>query len=202
MAGLSMEALAEKSGGLITKQAIGKYEKGKMKPSGEVLMALSGALGVKPNYFFRSPRTDFSKLNFRKRSNLKAKEIAVVKHRALDFLERYLEIEEILDEKGAFVNPLPREVSIVTNLGHIERAAKSVRTEWGLGVAPVSNLVELLEGHGVRIIEVESNEKFDGISAWADNIPIIAVRKQNDVVRRRFTIAHGTWPYSVRVWHF
>ena len=54
----------------------------------------------------------------------------------------------------------------------------------------MSNLIELLEDHGFRIIEVESNEKFDGISAWADNIPIIAVRKQNDAVRKRFTIAH------------
>ncbi|MBW2216553.1 MAG: helix-turn-helix transcriptional regulator [Deltaproteobacteria bacterium] len=36
MAGLSMEALAKKAGALISKQAIGKYEKGKMKPSGDL----------------------------------------------------------------------------------------------------------------------------------------------------------------------
>lgn len=40
MAGMSMEDLAKKLGGLVTKQAIGKYEKGHMMPTPEVLAKL------------------------------------------------------------------------------------------------------------------------------------------------------------------
>lgn len=40
MAGLSMEDLANRLGGMVTKQAIGKYEKGRMMPSPEVLERL------------------------------------------------------------------------------------------------------------------------------------------------------------------
>lgn len=44
MAGMSMEDLAEKLGGLVTKQAISKYEQGRMLPSPEVLERLVAVL--------------------------------------------------------------------------------------------------------------------------------------------------------------
>ncbi len=50
MAGLSMEALAQKTDSIVTKQAIGKYEKGKINHSSEVLLALAKALDVKADY--------------------------------------------------------------------------------------------------------------------------------------------------------
>jgi len=46
MAGLSMEDLAGKLGGLVTKQAISKYEQGQMLPSREVLEKLVEALKI------------------------------------------------------------------------------------------------------------------------------------------------------------
>jgi Zn-dependent peptidase ImmA (M78 family)/transcriptional regulator with XRE-family HTH domain len=48
MAGLSMEELARRLGGIVTKQAIAKYEKGKMRPSPEVLERLSKVLDIPP----------------------------------------------------------------------------------------------------------------------------------------------------------
>ncbi len=190
MAGLSMEALAKKAGDLISKQAIGKYEKGKMKPSGDVLMALSRALEVKPDYFFRFPSVQLSNLEFRKKSSLKVKEQERIKHKALDFLERYFEIEEILETRVAFKNPIPSESRQVLNLSDVESSAMMLRKKWDLGTAPVANLMELLEHKGVRIFEIETSDKFHGISAWADEIPVIAVRAEDDLVRKRFTIAH------------
>ena len=190
MAGLSMEALAKKAEDLISKQAIGKYEKGKMKPSGEVLMALSRALGVKPDYFFRFPSVRLSNLEFRKKSSLRVKEQNRIKHKALDFLERYFEIEDILETRVAFKNPIPSKNRQVLNISDVENAAMTLRNKWDLGTAPVTNLMELLEHKGVRIFEIETNDKFHGISAWADEIPVIAVRAQDGLVRKRFTIAH------------
>lgn len=46
MAGLSMEDLAKRIGGMVTKQAIGKYEKGRMMPTPEVLEQLIKVLQI------------------------------------------------------------------------------------------------------------------------------------------------------------
>jgi Zn-dependent peptidase ImmA (M78 family)/transcriptional regulator with XRE-family HTH domain len=46
MAGLSMEDLAKRLGGMVTKQAIGKYEKGRMMPTPEVMERLIEVLRI------------------------------------------------------------------------------------------------------------------------------------------------------------
>jgi Zn-dependent peptidase ImmA (M78 family)/transcriptional regulator with XRE-family HTH domain len=56
MAGLSMEDLAQRLGGIVTKQSIGKYENGLMKPSPDVLAALSKALNIPLPSFSPLPR--------------------------------------------------------------------------------------------------------------------------------------------------
>jgi Zn-dependent peptidase ImmA (M78 family) len=50
--------------------------------------------------------------------------------------------------------------------------------------------MELLEDKGVRILEVDLLSDFDGLSAWADEVPVITVNKNHDLVRKRFTIIH------------
>ncbi len=190
MAGLSMEALAKQSGNVVTKQSIGKYEKGLMNPSGDVLRELSRVLKVKPDYFFRSSKINLSGLEFRKKSSLRVKEREKIKYKAIDFLERYIEIEGILGIHKVFVNPIPAKQRHISDLQDIERVSILLRKKWGLGTAPVSNLMELLEDKGVRICELETSESFIGISAWANNIPVIAVRANDDLVRKRFTISH------------
>lgn len=188
MAGFSMESLAEKTGKVITKQAISKYEKGQMNPGSDALLALSRALGVKPDYFFRSQKVILLELEFRRKSKLSRKEEESIKHRTLDFLERYLEIEGILGEKADFNNPLSS--NSISSYADVERSARELRRKWKLGDAPISNLMELLEDKGIRIYEIETGENFHGISARSRDIPVIAVRSQDDLLRKRFTIAH------------
>ena len=48
MAGLSLEDLSEKIGGAVTRQAISKYERGRMLPSPEVLCRLTQTLAIQP----------------------------------------------------------------------------------------------------------------------------------------------------------
>ena len=188
MSGISMETLADKAGHVVTKQAISRYEKGLMNPGGDALVALSKALGVKAEYFFRPQKVILGELEFRKKSRLGRKEEDRIKYRTLDFLERYLEIEDILGDKAIFKNPLSDP--------HVHRpedagkAALDVRRKWKLGEAPISNLIELLEDKGIRIHEIETDDNFNGISAWTDEIPVIAVRLQDDLLRQRFTISH------------
>ena len=53
MAGLSYQGLADKLQGLVTKQALHKYEQDTMMPDSEKLIALANALDVTVNFFFR-----------------------------------------------------------------------------------------------------------------------------------------------------
>ncbi len=190
MAGMSMEALAGASGSLVSKQAISKYEKGSINPSSEVLIAFAKALGVKVDYFFRSSQVEVTGFEFRKRSRLSRKEEDRVTYQARDFLNRYLEIEKVLNLDHDADVPVARRK--IRNHNDIEQAALEIRKNWELGDAPVSQLTELLEDKGFKIFEVETEGDFDGFSGFAENlnIPVIAVFKEGDCVRKRFTIAH------------
>ncbi len=190
MAGMSMEGLAQKAGAVVSKQAINKYEKGKINPSSEVLLALANALDVKVDYFFRSSRITISGIEFRKRSRLTKKEEDRIKYQTIDFIQKYIEIEDILNTRQKYKNPVAH--NRIQSHAEIECAALEIRKKWKLGNGPVPHLIELLEDNGLKIFEVEADERFDGLSGFAEDktIPVIAVLKKQDLVRKRFTIAH------------
>jgi len=190
MAGMSMDALSREAGAVVSKQAISKYEKGQINPGSEVLLALAGALDVKVDYFFRSSKVSISGLEFRKRSRLSKKAEEQIKYQTIDFLQKYLELEDILNIQTPFVNPVSN--NLVRNHEYIERAAQEIRKKWKLGDGPVPHLVELLEDKGFKVFEVADFEHFDGLSGFVEgmDIPVVAVYKDSDLARKRFTVAH------------
>jgi transcriptional regulator with XRE-family HTH domain len=130
MAGFSMDRLSQETGGLITKQAISKYENSKMNPDSQVLNAMAKALGVKAEYFFRDSKVSLLGLEFRKKSRLAKKAEDRIKQKTLDFLERYVEVEEVLNLKAKYKNPLSGLK--VKNRDDIEHASKKLRKLWHL----------------------------------------------------------------------
>jgi Zn-dependent peptidase ImmA (M78 family)/DNA-binding XRE family transcriptional regulator len=190
MAGMSMEVLAQKAGFIVSKQAISKYEKGKIRPCSEVLLALAKALDMKVDYFFRSSKIAVEGIEFRKRARLSKKEEDRIRFRTLEFVQKYLEIEEILNVAPAFKNPVSQ--NHIKGYEDIETAAMEIRKKWKLGNGPIPHLIELLEDKGFKIIELEAEQQFDGLSGFIArrNIPVISIYKNSDLVRKRFTIAH------------
>ena len=192
MAGLSMAALAEKAGSVVSKQSISKYEKGLVKPSSEVLIALAKALDVKIDYFFRPAGVTISSLEFRKKSKLAKKAEDQIRHQTIDFIQKYLELEDILDVHVPFKNPVSRPQ--IRSHNDVEAAAQEIRKKWHLGDGPISQLIEMLEDKGFKVYEVSDFENFDGLSGFVSGmnipIPVMAVYKGYDLVRKRFTLAH------------
>jgi len=188
MAGLSMEDLAEKAGNIVTRQSISKYEKGMMKPSSGVIIRLADSLDVKPEYFFRKNTIELTGMQFRKRANLPAKTIEALKERTIDFLERYLELESILGLQEKFSNPLIDFT--INNLQDVEKAALKLRAAWKLGLAPISNLLELLEENVIRVHEVHNIDDFDGLSTHVGHFHVIVINKSLSTDHIRFTAAH------------
>jgi Zn-dependent peptidase ImmA (M78 family)/DNA-binding XRE family transcriptional regulator len=194
MAGLSLQSLAEKLGNVVTKQALNKYEQGKMKPNSELIIALSNILNVPVNYFYSIPsfEVEFENIDFRRfSSRLSSTHEESIKEKAKDLFERYFELESILnmeDDNQYFEYPL-----LISNPDEAEKAAKKLRKEWDLGYDPIADVVEMLEDKGYKVIEVEADGSFDGFKADIGNKKVIVLRKikdGDDIVRKRFTALH------------
>ena len=131
MAGMSQQKLADATDNLITKQAVSKYEKDRMMPASDILIAISKALGVKSGYFYRQSQVKLTGLEFRKKYRLSKNDENRVKYQTLDFLERYMEIEGIMGQQTVFANPLKN--TTIENQDDAENVALQLRKVWELG---------------------------------------------------------------------
>jgi len=66
-AGLSLRELAARMEGVVTPQAIGKYERNEDMPGSRALMALASALGVGEAYLLSDDELVLEGVDFRKR---------------------------------------------------------------------------------------------------------------------------------------
>lgn len=193
MNGLSLQGLADRIENRITKQAISKYEQGQVVPDSEMIGILADALQVRPDYFHANTEVEFGEIEFRKLKNYPTKEKSRIVEIAKNELSRYIELEEILGIETKFDNPL--EGIAINSQADIEFAAEKLREVWGLGSDAISNVVELLEDHHVKVIEIDSEESFDGFATWVNgkDIPLIVLNRskfENKLDRKRFTALH------------
>jgi Zn-dependent peptidase ImmA (M78 family)/DNA-binding XRE family transcriptional regulator len=189
--GLSLQDLSDKLNKKVSRQALHKYEKGEVVPDSEMIGLLSEALKVRPDFFFRETKVDLGPIEFRKLTRLPAKEENKLVEQVRDQLSRYLELEEIIALESSFENPV--KGLTIHSFDDADNAAQMVRKAWKLGCDPIFNCIELLEDNNIKVIEVESNEAFDGMQTWINgNIPVIAINtakiKSGD--RKRFTVLH------------
>ena len=186
--GLSQQELALRLA--ITKQAVSKYETGKMLPGSTLLIQIAAVLEQKADYFFRPFTILLENVEFRKRERLGERSLESIKIEVADHLERYLELEELLDISSTFDNPL--KDAIMQSPEETEELVMRLLSHWQTGINPLSNVLELLEDKGVKVIEINADPDFDGLSAWVKgNVPIIVLnRSMDDMVRKRFTALH------------
>ncbi len=189
MAGLSLQEVAERMRNPISKQAINQFEQGKNKPEPETLYDLARALNVKIEFFFKQTPLSLGKIEYRKKVKLtKTEEIAIqetAKHR----LEQYFELEEITNNVSQFQNPLDSDF-IVRDLSDIEEAAEMVRSKWNLGIKPISNVIEMLEEKGIKVVEIDASDSFQGFRAEVNQHHLVVLNVNDDVLRKRFTAIH------------
>jgi len=189
LAGLSLRELADKMEGIVSHNAITKYEKGLMMPDSKVLIALAKALDVKIDYFFTPYSVDIDKIEFRKRSKLLVKEANAIKEKATDRISKYIELEQFLNIFNEFTNPV-KDISI-KNGDDVEAAVSHLLTTWKIGLNALPNVIELLEDKEIKVIELDADDDFDGLSGWANQtIPVIVINKNYPADRKRLTSLH------------
>lgn len=188
--GLSLRALAERAH--ITAMAISKYETGKSTPSSGVLLALAQALGVRTEYFFRPVKVELHEVNYRKHSKLPIKKLDQIKGDAIEQIERFIELEQLLPNGPVETFKLPGSLPAqVASLDQIEDVALKLRQAWHLGIDPIPVVTDMLEERGVKIIQSDAIPgNFDGLASKVDGIPVIAVSSNAPGDRQRFTMAH------------
>ena len=194
-AGLSLRGLQERIGGRVTAQAIGKYERDESMPGSGVLIALADALAVPVDYLVGEQEMALESVEFRKKKITGRREEAQVGAKVLRLLERYLMVEEFLGLSSIHWDK-PREAPypVVSDPGEADRAAQSLRMHWGLGLDPIPHLVELMEGHGIKVLSCALG-KIDGLTARVRRagttpVPVLVVNDGDWGERQRLTMAH------------
>jgi Zn-dependent peptidase ImmA (M78 family) len=191
MNGFSLQELSEKLNNTISKQDLNRLETGLMQPDSRVLSALTNALQVTNDYFFKEQTITLEQVEFRKLNKLPKKEQEVVKGKTSEFLERYIELENILGINK--IAPFKFQEFKIKEEEDIEKAATKLREYLKIGTDPIYNINELLEENGIKIFPIKSKYSFSGMSAKiAKNLMVIVYNDEPSIpiVRKRFTILH------------
>jgi Zn-dependent peptidase ImmA (M78 family)/transcriptional regulator with XRE-family HTH domain len=194
-AGLSLRDLAGAIGGRVSAQAIGKYERGEMRPSPAVMRALSRALRVSEDYLLGRGEVRLESVEFRKNRLTSRREEAAIKAAVLAAVEGYLEIEDLLGVPSARWTPPAGLPISVRSLEEVEAAAARLRTLWRLGAGALPDIAEFLEERGVKVIALALPQSVSGLACVARRaqgaaVPVIVVNRADTGERQRLTLAH------------
>ncbi|MBT1686180.1 XRE family transcriptional regulator [Dawidia soli] len=200
--GVSQDVLAQEID--VTRQTLASYEKDTTSPSTAVVRRIAKALEfpfeplfneIKPfdlfNYGFKVIDSSFEKsVQYRREASLDDEILDMVKHVAFDKIRYVLELEDILDSKIEFVNPV-KSMGDIDSKDKAEEAALEVRRKWGIYENPFANVVGVLENRGVKVVEFRGPAGFEGLSARYDGNPIVVLNSAiEEVTRKRFTALH------------
>jgi transcriptional regulator with XRE-family HTH domain len=191
---LTLDELAAQIGGIVTKQALSKYEQNQAQPSPLVLTKLSAALGVKANYFLSSSQITVKFVAYRKATSLLQREKARVESVVSQCLEDRVRIQTLIGQTKTDI--IPWNQLRISSLEDTEKQANYMRMLWELGTSPISNVVGAFEEHQLCVLSIKADEKFDGISALGcdsgSNILAGAIVSRQDVPgeRQRLNLTH------------
>lgn len=193
MMGLSMEKLAELTGGIITKQSISRYEKGLMLPKRVAKLAMAKALNISDSYFDGTNlKIDMPMLRTTSNGKLSEGELQALEAKLSFWAEQYLTKEKEAGFPTQFHNPI--KDTKVSTLEDAIHAADLLREKWHCGDGPIASILRLLERKGIKILSTELPDDVWGMSTWADtSYPLMVLdmrQKKTTVERLRFTAAH------------
>ncbi|KLL11208.1 XRE family transcriptional regulator [Protofrankia coriariae] len=170
--------------------AISQFESGAVQPSPDTVAALSTALMV-PAGFFAQPVTETHEGFFRS-----LRRTAVVdRRRARAVAHVAHDLALYAAAAGRFpasnVPEIPAS-DLDTPVDEIERIVWQIRARWGVPPGPITDVVELLENHGVVVIRLPlGSADVDAFSLPFPDHPVVVLgADKNDRARSRFDAAH------------
>ncbi|MEV0878252.1 ImmA/IrrE family metallo-endopeptidase [Micromonospora echinofusca] len=180
---MTLAQLAVASG--VSVRSITAFENGHKQPSSDTLEALATAMSF-PRPFFEGPPIDeipIGSVSFRALSKMSAldREAALGAGQVSALINQWNERHFRLPDAN------------VPTLSHLEpeEAAERVRALWGLGEAPIPNMIHLLEANGVRVFSLAADcESIDAYSLRYRGKPFCILNTRKSGERGRFDAAH------------
>ncbi|MDX3339706.1 ImmA/IrrE family metallo-endopeptidase [Streptomyces sp. ME02-6979.5a] len=180
---MTLAALAKKSS--VSAQSITAFENGRKQPSEDSLTSLADALGYPSAFFYRPAPVELTPdaVSFRAPSKMTALE----RDSALSSGAIAAELNMWLEERFKLPEP---NLPTFPHRSPTEAAAQ-VRAAWGLGEAPVVNMVHLLESNGVRVFSLAPDcLDADAFSTIKTTTPFVFLNTRKTGQRGRFDAAH------------
>jgi len=170
----------------ITSRSLQNYETGASAPDPELLARIAVLLRFPQQFFFIAddmPEIQEHAVSFRKLSKMSdAMKACTFATGAFAF-----KINQWIEER---FNLPEADLPDLSDL-EPEEAAATLRRVWGLGNAPIPNMIHLLESKGVRIFSLaEETREVDAFCTWYEGKPFIFLNTTKSAERSRFDAAH------------
>lgn len=181
---LTKAQLAKELG--VTSRSLQNYETGASAPDLDLLAHIAKLLKFPQQFFFIDedmPEIKEHAVSFRKLSKMTdAMKACAFASGAIAF-----KVNQWVEERFS----LPEaDLPDLSDLGP-EEAAATLRRTWGLGSAPIPNMVHLLESKGIRVFSLaEETREVDAFCTWYEGKPFVFLNTIKSAERSRFDAAH------------
>lgn len=170
----------------VTSRSLQNYETGASAPDLELLARIAILLKFPQQFFFIDedmPEIKEHAVSFRKLSKMTdAMKACAFAAGAIAF-----KVNQWVEDRFS----LPQaDLPDLSDLGP-EEAAATLRRTWGLGNAPIPNMVHLLESKGIRVFSLaEETRDVDAFCTWYEGKPFVFLNTIKSAERSRFDAAH------------
>lgn len=200
MKGWSLQKMADSLGEDFNKQLLNRLESGSQKPDAKQLISISSLFKLPTDFFMKPTKVELGSVDYRKTLKLNKTTQERVKEVASEYLERYLELEDLLGLDSEVSFKLKSIKITPNNHEQIEKAAEHLRQSvWKVGFDPLASIVRILEEHGIKVFAIDKlddeilPDSFSGFSTIVNGkIGFIVFNNSETIplVRRRFTLLH------------
>lgn len=170
----------------VTSRSIQNYEAGTSAPDSETFAKMAKLLNFPQQFFFiEEPMPTIAEhaASFRSLSKM----TDAMKNCALSAGVIAFKVNEWIEERFNLPQVNLPDLSDLSP----EDAAVTLRRIWGLGNAPIPNMIHLLESKGVRVFSLaEEAREVDAFCTWHDSKPFIFLNTMKSAERSRFDAAH------------
>lgn len=170
----------------VTSRSLQNYETGASAPDLELLARIAKLLKFPQQFFFIDedmPEIKEHAVSFRKLSKMTdGMKACTFATGAIAF-----KVNQWVEDRFS----LPQaNLPDLSDLGP-EEAATTLRRAWGLGNAPIPNMVHLLESKGIRVFSLtEETREVDAFCTWYEGKPFVFLNTIKSAERSRFDAAH------------
>ena len=185
-AGLSTRVAArrlQEAGFRVSHTTVANYELGKTLPSMALVQAFARTYERTVDWFL-ARSVLLTGVRYRCLKSVRVAEKKRFEGHALGWLQAYLYVEKLMLRQHA---NLRLRVRIDETP---EQLATRIRKKYKLDTFPIPSVIRLLENFGIRVIQIESEARIDGLAAWLGKIPVVALNSRLSNDRLRLNAAH------------